>query len=103
MPEERQARAEARQIDDGGDTGKAGKRRWRRSRGANVEAQTNGANSNAVQNGPQGRRETNAVGVRVGRTPEARKWYKQRRTVVAVGGKPQWQWDIKQVSGSSGA
>ena len=53
-----------------GATGKAGKRRWRRLRGANVEAQTNGANSNAVQNGPQGRRETNAVGVRVGRTPE---------------------------------
>ena len=53
-----------------GVTGKAGKPRWRRSRGANVEAQTNGANSNAVQNGPQGRRETNAVGVRVGRTPE---------------------------------
>ena len=56
-----------------GVTGKAGKPRWRRSRGANVEAQTIGANSNAVQNGPQGRRETNAGGVRVGRTPEARK------------------------------
>ena len=56
-----------------GVTGKAGKPRWRRSRGANVEAQTIGANSNAVQNGPQGRRETNAGGGRVGRTPEARK------------------------------
>ena len=105
MPEERQARAEARQIDDGGDmqggetalaafawgerrgTDKRGEqqcgakwaagqerdKRRRRSRGANVEAQTIGANSNAVQNGPQGRRETNAGGIRVGRTPEARK------------------------------
>ena len=93
MPEERQARAEARQIDDGGDTGKAGKRRWRRSRGANVEAQTNGANSNAVQNGPQGRRETNAVGVRVGRTPEGAQVVQtkedrscgRRRTITAMG------------------
>ena len=73
MPEERQARAEARQIDDGGDR-QGGETAlaafaWGERRGTD----NRGENSNAVQNGPQGRRETNAGGVRVGRTPEARK------------------------------
>ena len=79
-----------------GATGKAGKRRWRRSRGANVEAQTNGANSNAVQNGPQGRRETNAVGVRVGRTPEGAQAVQTKEDGRGGRRRTKWQRDIKK-------
>jgi len=72
MPEERQARAEARQIDDGGDR-QGGETAlaafaWGERRGTD-----NRGEQQCGANGPQGRRVTNAVGVRVGRTPEARK------------------------------
>ena len=86
-----------------GATGKAGKRRWRRLRGANVEAQTNGANSNAVQNGPQGRRETNAVGVRVGRTPEGAQVVQTKEDRSWRSAAHEMATGYQKVSGSSGA
>ena len=103
MPEERQARAEARQIDDGGDR-QGGETAlaafaWGERRGTDER----GENSNAVQNGPQGRRETNAVGVRVGRTPEGAQVVQTKEDRSWRSAAHEMATGYQKVSGSSGA
>ena len=97
MPEERQARAEARQIDDGGDR-QGGETAlaafaWGDRRGTDKRGEQQcGAKWAAGQKRDKRRRRSRGANTR-GRASGTNKG----GSVVAVGGKPQWKWDFKQV------
>ena len=97
MPEERQARAEARQIDDGGDR-QGGETAlaalaWGERRGTDKRGEQQcGAKWAAGQKRDKRRRRSRGANAG-GRASGTNKG----GSVVAVGGKPQWQWDFKQV------